>query len=121
MFEFIYFESYRQPDVQRSGALCRERVLVVEPLDHDVSGLDEGGDRVAFFEVQFADGLSGDDGGDVAVSDGHDDLGEESFDAEGDDFSGELIAPADAAVALARLGLGPFIVFVEERLKGSGR
>ena len=64
--------------------------------DHDLGGLDEGKGRIAGFEGEVVDGIRGDDGGDALGSDGENDLGEEAFDDDFDDSSGELIASADA-------------------------
>ena len=75
---------------------------LVEALDHYVGGLDESSGGVAFFQLEFADCVGCDDGGDVGVAQGEDDFGEEAFDADADYFSGELISSADAAVAFAR-------------------
>src|SRR6266702_6060988 len=75
------------------------RYALVEALDHHVGGLDESGGGVAFLQLQLAHCVGGDDGGDVAVDEGEDDLGEEAFDADTYDFARELVPAADAAVA----------------------
>ena len=64
--------------------------------DHDFSGFDESECLVAGLEGEFADGVGGDDGGDVLVAEVEDDFGEEAFDGDFEDGAEELVAAADA-------------------------
>jgi len=80
---------------------------------HDLSGFDQGGDRLAFFQAQLAGGVGGDDGGDDLAADGEADLGEQAFDFEVDNAADELIAAADGAHHLALRSFGAS-GFVEE-------
>lgn len=70
--------------------------------DHDFSGFDEGHGLIARFEGELADGVGGDDGGDALLSDGEDDLCEQTFNSDFKDGAEQLVTAADAG----RAGMG---------------
>jgi len=76
--------------------------------DHDLGGFDEGGGGVAFFEMQLADGVGGDDGGDGLLADAEDDAGEEAVDGDVGDDADELVAAADL-LTLGAAGFGGLV------------
>ena len=72
--------------------------------DHYLGGLDQGGGGVALLEAQFADGVGGDDGGDVLLADAEGDLCEKAAVFDGYDAADELIAAGDFAEGAAAFG-----------------
>jgi len=90
----------------------------LDAFDHHFSGFDEGGGCVALLQVHLADGVGGDDGGDLLVAEGNDHLGKETINLHVDDMTDELVAAGDAAIALAGLAGGAGGVHLEERFEG---
>src|ERR1700689_5105528 len=74
--------------------------------DHHFGGLHEGCGGLTFAELHFAGCVGGDDGGDLLVSYGQNDLCEQSAEFHFDDFAYQLIASADVAEAFTGFDAG---------------
>src|SRR5580704_1320471 len=92
---------------EHSGGAGRARAVIVEglqPDDHDFGRLYEGGDGLAFFQAQLANGVGGDDGGNALPSDREGHLRDQAADFDVSDAADELVAAADAAKVCASFG-----------------
>jgi len=65
--------------------------------DHDLGGLDQGGDGLALLETHFTDGICGDDGGNALAADGKRDLRHEAHRLDLRNPADELISSTDFA------------------------
>src|SRR5579864_4500126 len=72
--------------------------------NHDFGCLDEGGSRLPGFQLHFASGTRGDDGGDPLVADGKRNFRHQSADAHVVDATDKLIATTDATEKVVALG-----------------
>ncbi len=71
--------------------------------DHHFGRLDECGRDLAFLEAHFTDGVGGNDGSNMLVSDGEGHLGKESARLDVDHAAHKLVAPADPPEIAATL------------------
>jgi hypothetical protein len=87
-----------------ADAASGEKNERLKPDDHDFGGLHESGDGLAFFQAQFADCISGDDGGDALAADRKGDLRDEAVNFYVGDAADELVASTDATKVGAAFG-----------------
>ena len=76
---------------------------MLNPGDHHFRGLHQRSGGLAFAQLHFARGVSGDDGSDLLVADGQDDFGEQAAEFDFNNFAHELIASTHVSKAFAGL------------------
>src|SRR5260370_383618 len=108
------------PKVQKISAI--ENKVFLNDMDshrkdHDFSGFNERGRRLAHFEAHFTDGIGGNDGRNLLPANRKLHLGEQAFFADLNHATHKLVAAADAAEAAPALGADLFSTAMKIAIK----